>query len=346
VSIEDIKDGWNLDIANPNKLDAEHRDPAEVLKECDALLGEVDATRTSLRDSLADVVDDGYAQTNRETFLNSFGYITDAPDGIDKLRRLIRDLAVRGRLTRRDPDDEPVADLLTRIRDERDRRAATKGVRKQQQVPDLPAADRPFVLPSAWAWVRFGNICQSRLGKMLDEEKNSGTPRKYLRNANVQWDRFDLTEVKELRLEDGELGEYELLDGDLLVVEGGYPGRCAVWDSNLADGVMVFQKALHRVRPEVGISSRFIALVLRNAVDTGRILEFFTGSGIKHLTGKKLVAVPVPLPPIGEQRRIVERVAELYEICDLLEQQLCGAESLRADLASSIAAHAIGSDTR
>lgn len=260
---------------------------------------------------------------------------------LKRLRQAIIELAVRGRLTYHDPADEPAGELLDRIAAERDRLVNAKRMRKQKPLPEVPVEDYPFELPKTWGWARFGNICQSRLGKMLDEEKNTGVPRRYLRNANVQWGRFDLADVKELRLEDSELSEYEVRDGDLLVVEGGYPGRCAVWDSNLMDGVVVFQKALHRVRPLADISSRFIALALRNAVDTDRISEFLTGSGIQHLTGRKLVTLPIPLPPIEEQRRIVDRVAELSAMCDQLEQHFLAARSLRGDLAVSIATHVV-----
>lgn len=186
----------------------------------------------------------------------------------------------------------------------------------------------------------MGEICASRLGKMLDDRKNTGTPRPYLRNTNVQWGRFNLDDIKEIRLEDDELEQYSLRDGDLLVVEGGEPARCAIWDSSLTDGVMVFQKALHRVRPGNGVSARYLALVLRNGVDSGRIAELFTGSTIKHLTGEKLQRLLVPLPPTLEQHRIIDRVAELLALCDELEGQLAAAQALRGDVTASVAAHA------
>lgn len=147
-------------------------------------------------------------------------------------------------------------------------------------------------------------------------------------------------DIKELRLEDDELAEYSLQDDDLLVVEGGEPGRCAIWQESLAEGAMVFQKALHRVRPRGGVSPHFVAMVLRNGIDSGRLQERFTGSTIKHLTGEKLKGFMIPLPPVAEQHRIVERVAQLNELCDDLEQRFLAAASMRADLAASISAQA------
>lgn len=263
---------------------------------------------------------------------------------LTRVRQTILELAVRGRLTRQDTVDEPASQLVERVK--ASRVAHPRRGRQPSAPSSLPGtADVPFSLPDTWQWHRLGEICESRLGKMLDDRKNTGVPRPYLRNTNVQWGRFNLDDTKEIRLEDDELEEYSLRDGDLLVVEGGEPARCAIWDNSLADGVMVFQKALHRVRPGEGVSARYIALVLRNGVDSGRITELFTGSTIKHLTGEKLKGFLVPLPPTAEQHRIVDRVTDLFALCDELEGQLSAASTLRGDVAASVAAHAASSTT-
>ncbi|MHA6522964.1 restriction endonuclease subunit S [Tessaracoccus sp. G1721] len=258
---------------------------------------------------------------------------------LNRVRQAILDLAIRGRLTRQDTNDEPASQLVARVKASRG--ALPRRGRQRFAPSPIPGnVDAPFSLPGTWQWNRLGEICESRLGKMLDDRKNTGVPRPYLRNMNVQWGRFNLGDIKEIRLEDDELEEYSLRDGDLLVVEGGEPARCAIWDNSLADGVMVFQKALHRVRPGEGVSARYIALVLRNGVNSGRITELFTGSTIKHLTGEKLKGFLVPLPPTAEQHRIVDRVTELFALCDDLEGQLAAASTLRGDVAASVVAHA------
>ena len=86
---------------------------------------------------------------------------------------------------------------------------------------------------------------------MLDKRKNVGALRPYLRNVNVRWFGFDLSDLKEMRLMDSEVKEYSVQRGDLLICEGGEPGRCAVWD---AEESLIFQKALHRARPFSNIS--------------------------------------------------------------------------------------------
>src|SRR5436309_2779920 len=93
----------------------------------------------------------------------------------------------------------------------------------------------------------MGEIAELRLGKMLDKEKHTAGKRMpYLRNVNVQWGRIDTHDLSEMYFEEDELDYFGLVAGDVLVCEGGEPGRAAVWDGR--DPQMKFQKALHRVR--------------------------------------------------------------------------------------------------
>lgn len=148
-------------------------------------------------------------------------------------------------------------------------------------------------------------IADCRLGKMLDAEKNRGELRPYLRNTNVQWGAIDLSDVKEMRIEDDERDRYAVQPGDLLVCEGGEPGRCAVWRD---DREMYLQKALHRVRPLNGTSVEYLRWFLQGATASGALENLYTGSTIKHLPGRQLAQIMVPTPPPAEQRRIAERL--------------------------------------
>jgi type I restriction enzyme S subunit len=171
---------------------------------------------------------------------------------------------------------------------------------------------------------------------MLDKAKNRGVVRPYLRNANVRWGAFDLSDVLEMRVEDDELPEVTVAIGDLVICEGGEPGRCAVW---ARPEEMVVQKALHRARPLPGIDPFFFALHLRADCESKRIESFFTGATIKHLTGRVLEGHVVALPPLAEQRRIVARVDALMAICDRLEAHLRAAQQGQAAFAAAAVHH-------
>ena len=271
-----------------------------------------------------------------EEFTEVFDEIAEAPEGIERLRELVLQLAVRGRLVPQDANEEPASVLLERIADEKFRLFREGKLRIPKPVPPIATDEAPFEIPDHWEWVRLGDITNSRLGKMLDKSKNKGPYRRYLRNANVQWFRFDLSDVLELRLEDAELEEYSVKENDLIVCEGGEPGRAAVCGPDV-DG-MVFQKALHRVRPWCGISTWYLAYLLRCDTWSQRINTLFTGATIKHLTGKALATHMVPLPPLSEQYRIVSKVDELMGLIDQLVAARRSREAVRTAARDSVLA--------
>src|SRR4051794_40289628 len=101
------------------------------------------------------------------------------------------------------------------------------------------------------SFVPLINVADVQLGKMLSPKAKTGTHYfRYLRNTNVQWGRIDTSDLAQMDFSDHERKKFELRFGDLLVCEGGEPGRCAVWRNEIAD--CYYQKALHRVRPHQG----------------------------------------------------------------------------------------------
>lgn len=162
-------------------------------------------------------------------------------------------------------------------------------------------------LPQGWAEASVNAVAELQLGKMLDKVRNvRGRAHPYLRNANVRWFSFDTSNLLEMRFEDDEVEKFTITDGDVLVCEGGEPGRAAVWRSGRTD--LKYQKALHRLRPRSCVLPDWIALFLRHTANDGSLADHFTGTTIKHLSAQSLAALMLPLPPLSEQRRIVARV--------------------------------------
>ena len=163
--------------------------------------------------------------------------------------------------------------------------------------------------PAAWARVPLGEVAHLVLGKMLDKAKRTaGAPMPYLRNSNVRWHGFDLDDIYEMPFEPSEIERYSAREGDVMICEGGEPGRAAVWRGP----TIMFQKAIHRVRPrESAFDPRWLVWQLRHDAARGRLAESFTGTTIKHLTGSALARYEIVLPPITEQRRILTKLDEL-----------------------------------
>ena len=177
------------------------------------------------------------------------------------------------------------------------------------------ASEVPFEeLPEGWCWTRLSNVASIQLGKMLDKQKNQGDPAPYLGNANVQWGKFDLANVKTMPMGEIDRAKYALSDGDLIVCEGGVPGRCAIWASN---ETMHYQKALHRIRCSKRLLlNTYCELYICFIVQSHVWDSCFTGTTIKHLPAQTLSSWLLPLPPLAEQRRIVERVNELMPLVE------------------------------
>ena len=179
----------------------------------------------------------------------------------------------------------------------------------------------------------FGEIIDARLGKMLDKEKNTGDFHKYLRNINVRWFSFDLSDLLEMRIEADEIEKYSVSHNDLIICEGGEPGRCAVWDKQ--DSIF-YQKALHRVRFLDNSNPRFYMYYLWFSAQSGQLCRYFTGTGIKHLTGQSLSRVIVPTADRTIQDSIVAEIESRLSVCDSIENTvdtaLQQAEALRQSI--------------
>ncbi len=181
---------------------------------------------------------------------------------------------------------------------------------------------RAAVLKSAcegpWHRKPLGEIADVRLGKMLDKAKHvSGRKLSYLRNVNVRWGKIETTDLLEMCFEDDEMERYGLKAGDVLVCEGGEPGRASVWKGLLSD--LKYQKALHRVRFDIPFEPYLLVYLLEWLAKTGGLDRRFTGSTIKHFTRESFVELPVPVPPLAEQTRIVAEVERRLSVVEELE---------------------------
>ncbi len=162
-----------------------------------------------------------------------------------------------------------------------------------------------------WENKKISDVADACLGKMLDKVKNKGVLQPYLRNINVRWDGFYFDDILEMRFEKDEDEKYGIRKGDLIVCEGGEPGRCAVWNEDIPN--MKIQKALHRIRPHKDMDSRFMLYIFMLYSISGILEKHVIGATIKHLTGQILKKLEIPVPPLPEQQRIVAYLDALSE---------------------------------
>lgn len=189
----------------------------------------------------------------------------------------------------------------------------------------------PASNPKRWPVESFGAVCDTRLGKMLDHKRQTGANRRpYLRNANVQWFRFELDSVFEMDFDESDRNVLRLQVGDLLICEGGEPGRAAIWQGELSE--CYFQKALHRARPNPALAAPEYLCWLLWLMTRQGTLAGVTSATIAHLTGEKLAKVPVILPPLVLQQRFVAAIDSIDKLKAAHRASLAEMDALFASL--------------
>lgn len=184
-----------------------------------------------------------------------------------------------------------------------------------------------------WTSARIANIAKHSLGKMLDKAKNRGDLKPYLRNLNVRWFDFDLSDVQEMKFTPEESDKYTAIKGDVLICEGGYPGRCAIWED---DEPIYFQKALHRVRFHNPLHSKWFVNYLYLMDQTGDLKMHFSGTGIQHFTGEALAKFTLPIPPDQQIQQLLgtanQLETEVVRLESIYHQKLTALDDLKKSL--------------
>lgn len=205
-------------------------------------------------------------------------------------------------------------------------------------------------LPAGWEEIRIEEFCTVQGGIQktpLRRPISQHFP--YLRVANVQRGRIDIKELERYELSLAELAKWRLNAGDLLIVEGNGSeneiGRCAIWRGEVGD--CVYQNHLMRVRPEICEQVEYLALYLNSPVGIAHMKRLaITTSGLFNLSVGKIRSIPVALPPVSEQRRIVAKVDQLMELCDQLKTYLTQGRLLNEQLANTLIQHALAEDAQ
>ncbi len=172
-------------------------------------------------------------------------------------------------------------------------------------------------MPESWGWCKLGEIAQHNTGKTLDKSRNTGNLQEYITTSNLYWGYFDFTELRKMPIEDNELERCTAITDDLLICEGGDAGRSAIWKS---EQPICFQNHIHRVRPFAKINTNFLYYFMQLIYLNGEIKQYLKGVGIQSLSGNALASIIIPIPPLQEQHRIVEKIEEYFDQIDQIEE--------------------------
>lgn len=158
------------------------------------------------------------------------------------------------------------------------------------------------------------------LGKMLDKAKNKGSLMPYLANFNVQWGRFDLSHLNEMRFTEDELKKFSIKFGDILMCEGGEAGRCAYWKES--NSSILFQKAIHRIRVFSEVDSAYLYYYFLDFGKKNGFEPYTTGSTIKHLPREQLAKIEISYPDIKQQKFISAILLKYDDLIQTNQQRI------------------------
>ena len=254
---------------------------------------------------------------------------TDLQTTIQLAKSKILDLAIRGKLVPQNPDDEPASVLLERIRAEKEELIKQGKIKRDKKESVIFRGDDnsyyevigskttsiddeiPFDLPKKWEWVRLGVLFSHNTGKALNKNDTTGIKMTYITTSNLYWDRFELDSLKEMNFNESEIEKCTVQKGDLLVCEGGDVGRAAIWNY---DNEIRIQNHIHKLRPYSEVSVLLYYYVFYYYKLTDRING--KGIGIQGLSSNQLHNIFLPLPPLNEQKRIADKVSQLFSLLD------------------------------
>lgn len=246
-----------------------------------------------------------------------------APSGVARLRELILTLAMQGKLAAQDSVDEPASKLLKKIAEEKAALVKASKIRVPKPLLPIAESEKPYALPSGWAWVRFGDIVNEiatgPFGSMIHKSDyvSNGVP---LINPSHMIDGRIVPdpEVSVSANFSSELLTYRLNEGDIVIARRGEMGRCAVVAPE-NDGFLCGTGSFV-IRFKREIDRRFIVCLFAEQHIRNYLGGNSVGTTMVNLNQGILEKMPILLPPLAEQRRIVARIDQLMARCDELEK--------------------------
>jgi type I restriction enzyme S subunit len=249
------------------------------------------------------------------------GSVNQSIYGIKKLRELILELAVRGKLVQQCAGDEPASGLLKKIAKEKARLVKEGKIKKQEPLPEIGEDEKPFELPKGWEWARLGNISY----QITDGTHYTpvyvpeGIPFLSVKDMSSGYLDFSRTQFISQEQHTELIKRCNPQRGNLLLTKVGTTGIPVLIETDRPFSIFV-SVALIKF-PQDEISGRFLSLLIKSPLVKVQSDEGTEGIGNKNLVLRKITAFSIIIPPLDEQNRIVTKVDELMALCDRLEQQ-------------------------
>ncbi|EKO3496024.1 restriction endonuclease subunit S [Vibrio fluvialis] len=293
---------------------------------------------TTLLDTLTNSADADELMQNWARISEHFDTLFTTEENIDQLKQTILQLAVMGKLVPQDPSDEPAAELLKRIAEEKAQLVKEKKIKKEKALPPISEDEKPFELPSGWEWVhcadtaRPDTVITYGILKPVWKDKGVATARiKDMINGEVVLD--DIVYCCPERASKFE--KTTLIEGDLLIAkDGGTLGKTAFVPPELQGGNITQHVLRFSISPK--ICKAFIRTIVDSPYGQGYMKGETKGVALPGVNVGDFRKMPIALPPIKEQERIVAKVNQLVEICNQLKARLKDTQTTQLHLTDAI----------
>ena len=270
---------------------------------------------------------------NPERLLQHFDQIAEAPDAVPRLRRFILDLAVRGKLVSQDPNDEPASELLKRIGAEKTKYVRIKQIRNRKADVFASEVSNPFLIPSRWLWARFGQLVEFSAGKTPSRHDSS-----FWNTGDYPW--ISISDMTEGGLVVATTKETVSQKAKIAVFKGDpTPAGTLLMSFKLTIGrvsrlaVPAFHnEAIISIYPHIQELDPYLFRFLSLFSMSGSTKNAIKGATLNR---ESLGSLPIPLPPLAEQHRIVAKVDNLMALCDELEAAQAKREKRRDRLVAT-----------
>ncbi|EOB4125313.1 restriction endonuclease subunit S [Vibrio vulnificus] len=294
---------------------------------------------TTLLDTLTNSADADELMQNWARISEHFDTLFTTEESIDQLKQTILQLAVMGKLVPQDPSDEPAAELLKRIAEEKAQLVKEKKIKKQKALPPISEDEKPFELPSGWEWCRLGELVNIRGGKRLPKGHaltQEPTPYVYIRVSDMKNGTISTADLHYLSKEAQEqIKNYIITSDDIyMTIVGATIGKCGVVPVELC-GMNLTENAA-RLSPYSDLDKHYLHQLLSSGFAQTQFVDKTKQVGVQKMALNRLASTLVPLPPINQQRLIFSKLSELFDICHKLQLQITTSQDIQLHFTDAI----------
>jgi len=298
----------------------------------------------TLLKALTESCDADEFQHNWQRIVANFDVLFTTEYSIEQLKQTVLQLAVMGKLVKQDPIDEPASELLKKIADEKTKLIKQGKIKKSKPLSEIAEDEKPFELPSGWAWVRLENISELitkgsspkwqgvnyvEEGLLFITSENVGSYSLILENMKYVEEKFNEIEPRSI-LEENDF---------LMNIVGGSIGRTAIYDlekvANINQAVCLIRLFLEY------LDKLFLLHFFNSEICKNYMFDKQVDNARPNLSMGNISKFLIPIPPIKEQKLIIEKVDQLFSIIDQLQVLQSKLQKTKLHLADALVANAV-----